>query len=85
MVAAASVLLRSQPGAAPAIATDEVTAGYATPLLRELGGPSAARLPAAARAAAFPASDEIVWCARWRQALHAVELCQRAAEMAARQ
>jgi hypothetical protein len=28
--------------------------------------------------------NEIVWPACWRQAVHAVELCQRAAEFAAR-
>jgi hypothetical protein len=35
-------------------------------------------------AAELPTPNEIVWPACWRQAEHAVELCQRAAEFAAR-
>ena len=67
--------------------TDETLAvrgDHAKELLRSLGvlGQEA---DAAARAAGSHAVDEIVWPTYWRQAVNAVKLCQRAAEVAARQ
>ena len=66
--------------------TDEtwaVRGDHAKELLRSLGE-LGREADVAARAAAAPASDEIVWPTYWRQALNAVSLCQRAAEVAAR-
>ena len=82
--AAASLLRQDKPDAAEPMSPDKVTSGYATELLRELGEPAADQMHAAPRAAPVLAADEIAWPACWRQAVHAVELCQRAAEMAAR-
>jgi hypothetical protein len=73
--------------------TDETLAvrgDHAKELLRSLGvlgqeADVAARADAAARAAGSHAVDEIVWPTYWRQAVNAVKLCQRAAEVAARQ
>jgi hypothetical protein len=67
--------------------TDETLAvrgDHAKELLRSLGvlGQEA---DVAARAAGSHAVDEIVWPTYWRQAVNAVKLCQRAAEVAARQ
>ena len=53
-------------------------------LLREVGDLSADRFLDVVRAARLDAGDEAVWPALWRQALHAVALCRRAAEVAAR-
>jgi hypothetical protein len=56
----------------------------AADLLAGSGERSADRIHAATRAARVVAADETAWPACWRQARHAVELCQRAAEIAAR-
>jgi hypothetical protein len=64
--------------------TDETLAvrgDHARELLRSLGELG----QEADVAARGPAVDEIVWPAYWRQAMTAVLLCQRAAEVAARQ
>jgi hypothetical protein len=53
-------------------------------LLREVGDFSADRFLDVVRAARLDAGDEAVWPALCRQALHAVALCRRAAEIAAR-
>jgi hypothetical protein len=53
-------------------------------LLREVGDLSADRFLDVARAAHRDASYEAVWPALLRQATHAVALCGRAAEIAAR-
>jgi hypothetical protein len=53
-------------------------------LLREVGDLSADRFFDVVRAARLDAGDEAVWPALLRQALHAVALCRRAAEIAAR-
>lgn len=53
-------------------------------LLREAGELSADRFLDVVRVARLEAGDEAVWNALWRQALHAVALCRRAAEIAAR-
>jgi hypothetical protein len=73
--------------------TDETLAvhgDHAKELLRSLGelgqeADVAARAEDAARAAGGHAVDEIVWPTYWQQAMNAVKLCQRAAEVAARQ
>jgi len=59
----------------------EVFDDYATDLLKEFGG-SAERALAAARAVAAEMPRDVGYPARWRNASLAVELCQRAAEMA---
>jgi prevent-host-death family protein len=59
----------------------EVFEEYASDLLSEFGG-SAKRTLAAARAVAARLPDEVGYPARWRYASLAVELCQRAAEIA---
>jgi hypothetical protein len=67
--------------------TGEPTAsGYLTAreLLREVGDLSADRFLGVVRARRLDAGDEVVWPALCRQALHAVALCRRAAEIAAR-
>lgn len=84
MVAAASLLRHDKPDAAEPMIPDKVTAGYATKLLGELCEPAVDQMHAAARAACILGADEIAWPERWGQATHAVELCQRAAEIAAR-
>ena len=53
-------------------------------LLREAGDLSTDRFLDVVRAARLDAGDEAVWPALCRQALHAVALCRRAAEIAAR-
>ncbi len=82
--AAAPLLRQDKPDAAEPMSPDKVTSGYAGELLRELGELATDQLHAAPRAASVLAADEMAWSARWRQAVHAVELCQRAAEIAAR-
>ena len=49
-----------------------------------LGDLSADRFLGVVRARRLDAGDEVVWPALCRQALHAVALCRRAAEIAAR-
>ncbi len=84
MFAAACLLRQDKPDAAGPMTAGGVTADSAAELLRELGGYGIDRRRAEARAARTLADDEIAMPARWRQAWHAVELCRRAAEIAAR-
>jgi hypothetical protein len=62
----------------------DVTARYATELLRDSGDPGADRFLDATRVARLLAADETAWPGYWRQAMGAVALCRRAAEIAAR-
>jgi hypothetical protein len=57
-----------------------VVDSYAIDLLDQLSG-DYERLLAAARAACIVAADEVGSPGRWRPAIRAVELCQRAAEL----
>jgi prevent-host-death family protein len=66
------------PGQTP----EQVFEGYAAYLLEQLGGDKD-RFLAAARAATIAAADEVGWPGRWRPAMRAVELCRRAADLAA--
>jgi hypothetical protein len=75
----ASQLRSDKPGSAELVASGKAAAGWPARLL-ELGQPRADRTGAPARAARVAAADE----AAWRQAVHAEELCQRVAELAAR-
>jgi hypothetical protein len=59
----------------------EVFDDYATDVGDQLGG-DRDRLLAAARAACIAAAEEVGYPGRWRSAIRAVELCQRAAAMA---
>jgi hypothetical protein len=65
---------------------EPAASGYVTAreLLREVGDLGADRFLNVVRAARPDADDEAVWPALLRQALHAVSLCHRAAEIAAR-
>jgi hypothetical protein len=65
---------------------EPAASGYVTAreLLREVGDLSADRFLGVLRAARRDAGEEAVWPVLWRQALHAVALCHRAAEIAAR-
>jgi hypothetical protein len=78
--ALAPLLRPGKPGGAGPVASAGATAGRPAELLGELGLPRADRTGTAGRAARGAAAEEIAW----RQALHAVELCQRVAELAAR-
>ena len=81
MYAVASILREDKPGAAEPMTREDVITDYAADLLDQLGaGPN--RLYAAARTACFAAADEVAHPGRWRPALRAVELSQRAAVMA---
>jgi hypothetical protein len=81
MYAMASILREDKPGAAAPMTRDQVITDYAADLLDQLGA-DPARLYAAARAACIAAADEVAHPGRWRPALRAVELCQRAAVLA---
>lgn len=70
-------------GGTPSLTPAECFVNYADALLREFGG-SADRALAAARAVAADSADETGYPMRWRHVTHAVELCQRAAEMTGR-
>jgi hypothetical protein len=60
----------------------DVVEGYAMDLLEQLDG-SVPRALSAARAACIGAASEVAHPGRWRVALRAVELCRRAAGIAA--
>ena len=78
---AVNVVLLEDRGGIPGRTMAEVCEEYADDLLREFGG-SPDRALTAARAVAINAADEVGFPMLWRQAALAVELCQRAAEMA---
>ena len=80
MFAAAPLLRRDKPGTAEPMTSDAAAARCPAELLREAGEPGADLMDAKVRAACIDAADETAW----HQALRAVELCQRAAELAAR-
>ncbi len=66
----------------PGQSASQVFDGCVTDLLDEVGA-DPDRLYAAARAACISAAEEVAHPGRWRQSVRAVELCQRAACMAA--
>jgi prevent-host-death family protein len=68
-------------GGTPSLTPAECFEDYAGDLLREFGG-SADRALAAARAVIAESAGKAGYPMLWRQAALAVELCQRAAEMA---
>ena len=77
--ALASLLRSDKPGTAGPVSGEKAAAAGPAGLL----GPGllrADRTDTSARAACIAAADETAW----RRALHAVELCQRVAELAAR-
>jgi len=78
---AVNVVLHEDRGGTPSLTMAEIYEQYADDLLREFGG-SPDRALAAARAAAAKAPGKVGYPMLWRQAALAVELCQRAAEMA---
>jgi hypothetical protein len=81
MYAVNCVLVQDKPGARTRSKPDEIFADYATDLLNDLGA-DPARLYAAARVAAARSAENVEWPMLWRQAVCAVELCQRAAQLA---
>jgi prevent-host-death family protein len=78
---AVNLALLEDRGGTPSLTPAELFEDYATDLLRELGG-SPDRALAAARAVAIGAPGRTGYPMLWRQAALAVELCQRAAEIA---
>jgi hypothetical protein len=78
---AVNVVLYEDRGGIPGRTMAEVFDQYAADLLGEFGG-SPDRALAAARAVAVQAADSVGYPMLWRQAALAVELCQRAAEIA---
>jgi len=77
---AASCVIREErppPGQTAA----DVVDGYATDLLDQIGA-DPERLYAAARAACIEAAEEVAHPGRWRPAIRAVDLCQRAVVLA---
>jgi prevent-host-death family protein len=78
---AVNVVLHEDRGGTPSLTAAQIFEDYANDLLRELGG-SADRALAAARAVAVGAAGSSGYPMLWRQAALAVELCQRAAEIA---
>lgn len=78
---AVNVVLHEDRGGTPDLTPAEIFEDYANDLLREFGG-SPGRALAAARAAATSAVGSTGYPMLWRQATLAVELCQRAAEIA---
>jgi hypothetical protein len=60
----------------------DIVEGYAMELLDQLDG-SVPRALSAARAACISAASEVAHPSRWRTAIRAVELCRRAAGIAA--
>lgn len=78
---AVNVALHEDRGGIPGRTMAEVFEEYAADLLREFGG-SPDRALAAARAAAAGAVGSAEYPMLWRHAALAVELCQRAAEIA---
>lgn len=83
ILAAASRLRPDTPDAGP-MNPAKATAGSTQDLLRELSEAAADRLHAARRTACSLAVDETTRPARRREAMRALELCLRAAELAAR-
>jgi prevent-host-death family protein len=79
---ATNVAITENHGGIPGRTMAEVFEEYASELLGEFGG-SADRTLTAARAVAAGMPEEVGYPARWRHASLAVELCQRAAEIAA--
>jgi prevent-host-death family protein len=78
---AVNLALLEDRGGAPSRTVAELWEEYAADVLRELGG-SPDRALAAARAVAARAAGSTGYPMLWRQAALAVELCQRAAEIA---
>ncbi len=78
---AVNVVLHEDRGGIPGRTMAEVFEEYAGDLLREFGG-SSDRALTAARAVAAEAADKVGYPMLWRQAALAVEMCQRAAEIA---
>lgn len=78
---ATNVAISEERGGVPGRTMHEVFEDYASYLLGEFGG-SAERTLAAARGVALNLPGEVGYPARWRHASLAVELCQRAAELA---
>lgn len=78
---AVNIVLREDRGGTPSLTMPEIFEDFANDLLREFGG-SADRALEAARAVAADAVRSVGYPTRWRQASLAVELCQRAAEIA---
>jgi prevent-host-death family protein len=78
---AVNVVLHEDRGGIPGRTMAEIFEDYAADLLGEFGG-SPDRTLAAARAIAAKASGSVGYPMLWRQAALAVELCQRAAEIA---
>ena len=78
---AVNVVLHEDRGGIPGRTMAEIFEDYAGDLLREFGG-SPDRALAAARAVAAGVAGKVGYPMLWRQAALAVELCQRAAEMA---
>ena len=74
-----SLLRSGQPGTAGLVTAQKAATAWPTGLLG-IGQPRADRPDIPARAACSTAADETAW----RRAWHAVELCQRVAELAAR-
>ena len=64
----------------PAVQRGSVVDSYAIYLLDQLAG-DRERLLAAARASCIAAADHVDSPGRWRPAIRAVELCQRAVEL----
>jgi hypothetical protein len=81
LLAAACLLRQNKPCAAEPMTSDEVATGYARELLCT---PGADRIHTRRAAAFVVTADDIAWPAGLREAFYAVELCQRAAEIAAR-
>lgn len=82
MYAINCVLVQDNPGARNRSEPEQIFADYATDLLKDVGA-DPARLYAAARVVAVRSANDVEWPVRWRQAVCAVELCQRAAQTAA--
>lgn len=78
---AVNLALHEDRGGTPSRTVTELWEDYAADLLREFGG-SPDRALAAARAVAAEAAGSTGYPMLWRQAALAVELCQRAAEIA---
>jgi prevent-host-death family protein len=80
---AVNVVLHEDRGGTPSLTVAEIYEQYADDLLREFGGsPDRALAAARAVAAEAAAKGKVGYPMLWRQAALAVELCQRAAEMA---
>lgn len=78
---AVNVALHDDQGGASGRTAADVFEEYAADLLREFGG-SAERVLAAARGIAARSGGDVGYPMRWQQVVMAVELCQRAVELA---